>query len=53
MLRSHLRLDLPICPLPSSYEQHLLFCSVHVTFAAHVILLDSVTLRIFDVLCET
>jgi len=50
MLPSHLRLDLPICLLPS-YE-HLLLCSIHVTFAAHVILLDSVTLRIFDVLRE-
>jgi len=36
---SHLRLDLPSCLLPSSYEQHLLFCSVHATFPAHVILL--------------
>jgi hypothetical protein len=36
---SYLRLDLPSCLLPSSYE-HLLFSSAHATFPAHVILLN-------------
>ena len=53
ILSSHLRLDLPSGLLPSSCEQHLLFSSVCVAFAARVILLDFVTLKIFDVVCET
>jgi hypothetical protein len=52
ILPSHLRLDLQSCLLTSSYEQHLRFF-VHVTFLAHVILVDFVTLKIFDVVFET
>jgi len=47
ILPSHLRLDLPSCLLTSSYEQHLLFSTVHATFPAHVILL-----KISGVVCE-